>query len=105
MSKDQLISIVDDDASVRDAIGNLVDSLGYNSATFASAKHFLEAGRIAETTCLIADLQMPGLSGLGLVSHTGNSDYRLPERQTPRPRARKWSGRLPNQTVRRKIAD
>jgi FixJ family two-component response regulator len=77
MSKAQLISIVDDDASVRDAIGNLVDSLGYNSATFTSAKHFLEAGMIAETTCLITDLQMPELNGLGLQEALRAKGYRI----------------------------
>ena len=66
MSEAPLISIVDDDALARDGIGELVDSLGYNSATFMSAEHFLEDGMIAETTCLITDLQMPGLSGLEL---------------------------------------
>jgi FixJ family two-component response regulator len=78
MSKAQLISIVDDDASVRDAIGNLVDSLGYSSATFTSAKHFLEAGMIAQTTCLIADLQMPGLSGLELQQALRSHGYHTP---------------------------
>jgi FixJ family two-component response regulator len=78
MSKAQLISIVDDDASVRDGIGNLVDSLGYNSATFTSAKHFLEAGMIAETTCLITDLQMPELNGLELQEALRAKGYRTP---------------------------
>jgi FixJ family two-component response regulator len=78
MSKAQIISIVDDDASVRDGIGNLVDSLGYNSATFTSAKHFLEAGMIAETTCLITDLQMPELNGLELQEALRAKGYRTP---------------------------
>ena len=76
MSKAQLISIVDDDASVRDAIGNLVASLGYSSATFTSAKHFLEAGMIAETTCLITDLRMPELNGLELQEALRAEGYR-----------------------------
>jgi FixJ family two-component response regulator len=76
MSKAQIISIVDDDASVRDGIGNLVDSLGYNSATFTSAKHFLEAGMNAETTCLITDLQMPELNGLELQEALRAKGYR-----------------------------
>jgi FixJ family two-component response regulator len=66
MSKAPLISIVDDDALARDGIGELVESLGYNVITFTSAEHFLQSDVIAETTCLIADLQMPGLSGLQL---------------------------------------
>ena len=61
-----LISIVDDDSLARDGIAALVESLGYNVITFTSAEHFLESDVIAETTCLITDMQMPGLSGLEL---------------------------------------
>ena len=67
MSEDHtLISIVDDDALARDGIKELVESLGYRARTFVSAEHFLESGVIAETACLITDLQMPGLNGLEL---------------------------------------
>ena len=63
MSEAPLISIVDDDALARDGIRELVESLGYNAVTFASAEHFLQSGVIAHTTCMIVDLQMPGLNG------------------------------------------
>jgi len=66
MSEVPLISIVDDDELARDGIAVLVESLGYNVITFSSAEHFLESDVIAETTCLITDMQMPGLSGLEL---------------------------------------
>ena len=66
MFKAPLISIVDDDALVCDGIAALVESLGYNTVTFTSAEHFLRSDVIAETTCLITDVQMPGLSGLEL---------------------------------------
>ena len=66
MSEAPLISIVDDDALARDGIRELVESLGYNAVTFKSAEHFLESGLVADTTCLITDVQMPGLSGLDL---------------------------------------
>jgi FixJ family two-component response regulator len=66
MSKAPLISIVDDDALARDGIRELVESLGYKTTTFRSAEDFLKSGLIAETACLITDLQMPGLSGLEL---------------------------------------
>ena len=78
MSEAPLISIVDDDALARDGIRELVDSLGYNSATFMSAEHFLEDGMIAETTCLITDLQMPGLSGLDLQQALRSQGYHTP---------------------------
>jgi FixJ family two-component response regulator len=61
-----MISIVDDDSCVREATGDLVESLGYDVLKFSSAEHFLRSGQIAETACLITDLQMPGLSGLDL---------------------------------------
>jgi FixJ family two-component response regulator len=66
MSEAPLISIVDDDALARDGIRELVESLGYSAVTFKSAEHFLESGLVADTTCLITDVQMPGLSGLDL---------------------------------------
>jgi FixJ family two-component response regulator len=73
-----IISIIDDDAFVRESIGDLVKSLGYTALTFASAEHFLESGRVEDTSCLIADLQMPGLSGLDLQSHLLDEGYRTP---------------------------
>jgi len=78
MPEPPLISIVDDDALARDGIRELVESLGYNSATFMSAEHFLEDGMIAETTCLITDLQMPGLSGLELQQALRSQGYHTP---------------------------
>jgi FixJ family two-component response regulator len=66
MSEVPLISIVDDDALVGDGIAALVESLGYNAVTFTSAEHFLRSDVIAETTCLITDVHMSGLSGLEL---------------------------------------
>jgi FixJ family two-component response regulator len=66
MSEVPLISIVDDDALAREGIRQLVESLGYRAVTFSLAEHFLESSVIAETGCLITDLQMPGLNGLEL---------------------------------------
>jgi FixJ family two-component response regulator len=61
-----MICIIDDDPVVREGIGDLVRSLGYEVAIFESAEEFLAAGCLAETSCLITDIQMPGLSGLDL---------------------------------------
>ena len=47
----------------------LVRSLGYATATFASAEEFLESGRLRDTACLITDVQMPGMSGVDLQNH------------------------------------
>ena len=61
-----MISIVDDDFSVRESTKELVESLGYEALTFASAEEFLESQRLSDTSCLITDLQMSGLSGIDL---------------------------------------
>ncbi len=63
-----VISIVDDDESMREATSALVRSLGFSVATFASAEDFLESDRVDDTSCLITDVQMPGLSGVELQS-------------------------------------
>ena len=64
--KSSLISIVDDDPFVRQATDALVRSLGYRTATFGSAEDFLQSSYVHETTCVISDVQMPGLSGVDL---------------------------------------
>jgi FixJ family two-component response regulator len=64
-----MISIVDDDQSCRDAINRFVKSLGYEADTFASAEEFLQSDSVDDTSCLILDVNMPGLSGLELQSH------------------------------------
>jgi FixJ family two-component response regulator len=66
MGESRLISIVDDDTDARDAIQELVESLGYAAISFRSAEDFLQSGCVAATACLISDIQMPGLDGLGL---------------------------------------
>ena len=63
-----MISIVDDDPSVREATKGLVRSLGYGAAAFASAEDFLQSDQVNDTACLITDVQMPGLSGVELQS-------------------------------------
>jgi FixJ family two-component response regulator len=65
-SQTAMIAIIDDDPFVRQATDDLLRSLGYRAATFASAEDFLQSSCIQETTCLISDVQMPGLSGVDL---------------------------------------
>jgi FixJ family two-component response regulator len=78
MPEDTLISIVDDDALARDGIRELVESLGYKAVTFSSAEHFLASSVVAETTCLVTDLQMPGLNGLELQEALQSQGFRIP---------------------------
>jgi FixJ family two-component response regulator len=61
-----MISIVDDDQAVREATKGLVRSLGYQASTFSSAEDFLNSERVHDTSCLITDMYMPGLSGAEL---------------------------------------
>lgn len=66
MSKAVLISICEDDDFIRDAVEDLVRSLGYNTAAFVSAEEYLNSGLVGSTSCLISDMQMPGMSGADL---------------------------------------
>jgi FixJ family two-component response regulator len=77
-SQDHMISIVDDDESVREATKGLVRSLGYAAATFSSAEEFLSSDRVHATSCVIADVQMPGLSGIDLQHRLVAQGLRLP---------------------------
>jgi len=73
-----VISIVDDDESVREATKGLVRSLGYVAVTFESAEEFLNSGRMRDTSCVIADVQMPGVSGVELQDRLIADGHRLP---------------------------
>jgi FixJ family two-component response regulator len=66
LRKPPIISIVDDDDSVRGALKSLVRSLGYDTATFASAEEYLDSEALQDTSCLIADIQMSGMNGIEL---------------------------------------
>jgi FixJ family two-component response regulator len=73
-----VISIVDDDESVREATQSLVRSLGYRAVTFRSAKEFLNSSHLMTTACLITDVQMPGLSGPDLQDRLIAEGRRMP---------------------------
>jgi CheY-like chemotaxis protein len=66
LSKVPMISIVDDDRSLREATKGLVKSFGYGADAFASAEEFLQSDRVNDSACLILDVNMPGLSGIEL---------------------------------------
>ena len=58
-----LLSVVDDDESVRESLPDLLRELGFSARTFSSAEEFLSSGFVDETSCLILDIAMPGMSG------------------------------------------
>lgn len=72
-SEDSLVIIVDDDASVREALAELVLSAGFESISYASTRAFLDAGVPRRPCCLIVDVRMPGASGLDLQEHLARS--------------------------------
>ncbi|QIG98208.1 MULTISPECIES: response regulator transcription factor [unclassified Bradyrhizobium] len=78
MPKPPLVAIIDDDASVRATTDSLVRSLGYVAHTFASAEEFLHSNRIDEFACIMADVQMPGMSGVQLQDHLNAMGYVTP---------------------------
>jgi FixJ family two-component response regulator len=73
-----VISVVDDDESIREATKTLLRSAGYSVGTFASAEHFLDSGALRETECLILDVRMPGMSGLDLQRRLKSSESAVP---------------------------
>jgi two-component system response regulator FixJ len=65
----RLVSVVDDDVSLRRSLRNLLSSVGLRVETFASAEDFLQSSHRANTGCLVLDLRLSGISGLDLLEH------------------------------------
>ena len=63
MTATALVSIVDDDESVRESLPDLLKEFGFAVQSFASAEEFLASGHLEETRCLVLDIAMPGMSG------------------------------------------
>ncbi len=78
MSTLSVISVIDDDASVRAATNNLLRSHGYTVRTFASAEEFLRSVHLNDTSCVIADVQMSVMSGLELLTAMRAQGYAVP---------------------------
>ena len=73
-----LISIIDDDDSMRSAVIALVRSAGYDARGFASAEAFLGSGAVQSFACIITDVQMPGMCGIELKQHLTRSQCTVP---------------------------
>ncbi len=78
MPPEALISVVDDDEAVRSGIKSLLRSLDYIVHTFASAEEFLESPQLHQTSCVISDVRMPGVSGVELQARLHAEGHRIP---------------------------
>jgi FixJ family two-component response regulator len=76
--RNTMISIIDDDDSVRLATAGLARSLGFNATAFESAEDFLRSSNLEGTSCLICDIQMAGMSGIELQDHLIAHGYHIP---------------------------
>src|SRR3989441_10068475 len=73
-----MVSVVDDDASLRRSVRNLLMSVGFRVQAFASAEEFLESPQRANTGCLVLDLRMAGMNGLDLLKHLRATGSQIP---------------------------
>jgi len=73
-----LVSIVDDDESIRESLRGLIRSIGLGVQTFASAEDFASSAQLEQTDCLILDVRMPGMSGLDLQRELVASERDIP---------------------------
>jgi FixJ family two-component response regulator len=78
MARPEVISIVEDDEPFRESMRKLMTALGYATEAFPSAASFLASPRLAETACLVADVQMPGMTGVELHRHLLDAGYAIP---------------------------
>jgi FixJ family two-component response regulator len=77
-SSEILLTVVDDDESVRDALKSLLQSVGFAAEIFSSAEEFLHWSNRDKTSCLILDVHMPAMTGLELQRHLGGTQCRIP---------------------------
>ena len=76
--KTKVVAIVDDDDLMRSALHGLLKAVGLPAQAFASAEEFLKSGQQQQTGCLIADIRMPGMSGLELQARLNADQCRIP---------------------------
>jgi FixJ family two-component response regulator len=78
MAARSLVSVVDDDESVREALPDLLRTCGFASRSFASAEEFLASEEIGDTKCLILDIAMPGMGGFALYQELRRRNWLVP---------------------------
>jgi FixJ family two-component response regulator len=73
-----LVSVVDDDESIRESLPDLLNEFGYSARTFSSALEFLKSDALEQTKCLILDIAMPGMNGIELQAELKRHDKWIP---------------------------
>ena len=108
MPEGPLVAIVDDDKSIRNATQDLLKAAGFSTATFEDAESFLGSASRASASCVVADMRMPGMTGLELYqalvasghAHSHRHHHGPPGRANARARARSGNHLLSHQAVR-----
>ena len=77
-ANDRIVAVIDDDESCRTALKEMLRSAGLSALAFASAEDFLKSGQQRQAGCLIADIRMPGMSGLELQAKLNADHFRIP---------------------------
>ena len=75
---DRRIAVIDDDHRVLESLVNLLASFGYKAESYNSAEQYLASGRLSQTSCIITDVEMRQMSGLGLLQYLKNNNYTVP---------------------------
>ena len=75
---DRSIAVIDDDLRVLESLVNLLKSFGYSAESYKSAEQFLESGTLSRTSCIVTDVEMRQMSGLGLLQYLRNSNCTVP---------------------------
>jgi FixJ family two-component response regulator len=78
MADPSLVSVIDDDESVRESLPDLLRQFGFAAEAFASAEAFLESQVVGRTRCLVLDVAMPGMSGLDLQQELARRHWEIP---------------------------
>ena len=75
---DRRIAVIDDDLRVLESLVNLLRSFGYSADSYKSAEQFLESGSLSRTSCIVTDVEMRQMSGLGLLQFLKNNNSTVP---------------------------
>jgi FixJ family two-component response regulator len=75
---DRRIAVIDDDLRVLESLVNLLASFGYKAESYKSAEQFLESGALSQTSCIVTDVEMRQMSGLGLLQYLKNNNCSVP---------------------------